>query len=57
MGSVDPSTSFLVTIFTQKMPENPGSVYSSILVLENIYHYFTWSGPNLQEVVNLFQFS
>ena len=54
---VDPSTLFLATIFTQKMPESWGSMYSSILMLENIYHYFTWSGRNSQEIVNLFQFS
>ena len=41
--------------FTQKMPESSGSMYSSILMLENIwYHHFTWSGSNSQEIVNLF---
>ena len=33
---VDPRTIFLATIFTQKMPESSGSMYSSILILENI---------------------
>ena len=37
----DPSTIFLATIFTQKMPERSGSMYSSILMLENIYYHFT----------------
>ena len=31
-----PSTIFLAIIFTQKMPESSGSIYSSILMLENI---------------------
>ena len=40
------------------MPKSSGSMYSSILMLENIWcHYFTWSGSNSQEIVNLFQFS
>ena len=30
----DPSTLFLATSFTQKMPEDSDSMYSSILVLE-----------------------
>ena len=48
----------LATIFAQKMPECSGSMYSSILMLENIWHHhFSWSGPNSQEIVNLFQFS
>ena len=39
---VDPSTIFLATIFTQKMPERSGSMYFSILMLENIwYRHFT----------------
>ena len=50
------STLFLATIFTQKMSESSGSMYYSILMLENIY-CFTWSEPNLQEILNLFQFS
>ena len=33
----DPSTIFLATSFTQKMPEGSDSMYSSILMLENIY--------------------
>ena len=32
----DPSTICLATTFTQKMPESTGSIYSSILMLENI---------------------
>ena len=56
--SVDPSAIFLATIFTQKMPYSSGSSYSSILMLGNMWHHhFTWSGPNSQEIVNLFQFS
>ena len=31
-----PRTTFLATIFTQKMPENLASMYSSILLLQNI---------------------
>ena len=32
-------------------------MYSSILILRNIWYYnFTWKGPNLQKIVNLFQF-
>ena len=31
----DPSTTFLPTIFTQKNRESSGSIYSSILMLEN----------------------
>ena len=54
----DPSTIFLETIFGQKMPESSGSMYSSILMLGNIWYYhFTWCGQNSQEIVNLFQFS
>ena len=53
----DPSTIFLVTTFTQKMSESSDSMYSSILILENIwYHHFTYSGPNSQEIVNFYQF-
>ena len=56
--SDDPSTIFLATSFTQKMPESSDSMYYSILMLENIwYHHFTWRSPNSQEYVNLFQFS
>ena len=32
----DPSTIFLAIIFTQKMPESSGSIYSSILMLGNV---------------------
>ena len=53
----DPSTIFLVTIFAQKMPESSGFMYSSILLLGNVCYYFTWSGLNSQEIVNLFQLS
>ena len=54
----EPITISLPTIFAQKMPESSGSMYSSILMLGNIWYYhFTWSGPNSQEIVNLFQFS
>ena len=35
-------TIFLATIFNQNMPESSGSMYSSILMLENIrYYHFT----------------
>ena len=35
---------FLGINFTQKMPESPDSMYSSIFMLENIcYHNFTWT--------------
>ena len=37
----DPRTLFLTTIFAQKMPESSGLMYSSILLLGNIYFYFT----------------
>ena len=54
----DPSIIFLATILAQKMPESSGFMYSSILLLRTIwYFHFTWSGPNSQETVNLFQFS
>ena len=56
--SGDPSTIFLATIFTQKMTESSGPMYPSTLMLEDVWYYhFTWSGPNSQEIVNLFQFS
>ena len=32
----EPRTIFLVTSFTQKMPESSDSMYSSIFILENI---------------------
>ena len=49
---------FLVTIFAQKMPERSHSMYSSLLIIENIcHHHFSWIGSNIQEIVNLFQFS
>ena len=53
----DSSTIFLMTIFTQKMPESSGSMYSSILMVGNIWYNFTWSGPNSQQIVNFFQFN
>ena len=51
LGPGVPRTIFLVTSFTGKMPESSYSMYSSIFMLENIYH-FTRSGPNSQEIVN-----
>ena len=37
-----PSTIFLATSFTRKMPESSDFMYSSFLMLENIwYHHFT----------------
>ena len=58
MGPQGPKHYIFGDHFTQKMPESSGSMYSSILMLENIWYYhFTWSGPNSQEIVNLFQFS
>ena len=40
------------------MPESSDSMYSSILMLENIwYHHFTWSVSNSQEIGNLFEVS
>ena len=39
------------------MPESSDSMYSSILILESIRYYFTWSEPNSQEIENLLQFS
>ena len=54
----DPITICLVTIFTQRMSESSDSMYSSILMLENIWcHHFTYSEPNSQEIVNFYQFS
>ena len=48
-----PSTIFLATNFTQKMPKSSDSMYSSIFMLENIcYHNFTWTGPNFHEIAN-----
>ena len=49
---------FFGTIFTQKVLEVPGFMYSSILMLENTWHHLLiWCGPNSGEIVNLFQFS
>ena len=48
----DPSTVFVATSFTRKMPNSSNSMYSSIFMLGNIWYYnFTWSGPSLQEIV------
>ena len=55
---VDLSTIFLASIFTQEKQEYSDSMYSSILMLENIWYYhFTWRELNSQEIVNLFQFN
>ena len=49
----DPSSIFLATTFTRKMPRSSDSMYSFYFMLENIWHHhFTWSGPNSQEIVN-----
>ena len=54
----DLSTLFLATIFNQIRPKSSCSMYSSFLMLENIwYHQFTWSGSNSQEIANLIQFN
>ena len=34
------------------MPGSSDSLYSSYFMSENIWHHFTWSGPNSQEIVN-----
>ena len=53
----NPSTIFLATTFTRKMPESSNFMYFSFFVLENIwYHHFTWSGPISQEIVSFFPF-
>ena len=53
----DPSTIFLATNFTQKMPEISNSTYSSLFMLENIwYHHLTWSGPNSHKLWVFFPF-
>ena len=58
MGPRGPKWSFLAIIFTQKMTESSGPMYSSTLMLGNVWYYhFAWSGPNSQKIVNLFQFS
>ena len=36
----DPSTIFLVTSFTQKMPEGSDSMHSSVLMLEKIWYHY-----------------
>ena len=44
--------------FSSKNARKLRFLYSSILLLRTIwYFHFTWSGPNSQETVNLFQFS
>ena len=36
-----------------KIPESSDYMYSSFFMLENIrHHHFTWSGPNLLEIMN-----
>ena len=49
----DPSTIYLATNFIRKMPESSDSMYSSIVMLENIYYNFTKRGPNSQEIVTV----
>ena len=50
---MDPGSIFLEITLTRKMPRSSDSLYSSYFMLENIqHHYFTWSGPNSQEIVN-----
>ena len=40
------------------MPESSGSMYSFILIPENMWYYhFTRGGPNSEEILYLFQFS
>ena len=49
----DPRTKFSGTSFTRKLRERSDSIYSSILMPENIrYHHFTCRGPNSTEIVN-----
>ena len=52
----DPSTIYSAAIFAKNIPESSGAMYSSILILGNIYYHFTLCGPNSQEIVNLYQF-
>ena len=53
MGPCAPKHFVFGDHFYSKMSESSGSMYSSILMLENIY-CFTWSEPNSQEILNLF---
>ena len=50
VGSQDPGTIILGISFPQKLPESSDSIYSSILMLKNVWYHniiiFTWSGPN-----------
>ena len=49
----DPSTTFLVTYSTRKIPECSDSMNSSVFMPENIrYHHFICSGLNSQEVLD-----
>lgn len=48
---------FLTMIFTRNIPKTSGSVYSSIFLLQTIYHNFTWGGQNSQKMWILLQFS
>ena len=49
----DPSSIFLKTTFTRKMPGSSDSMYSSYFMFENIWHHhFTWSGLNSQKIVD-----
>ena len=44
--------------FYSKNARKLSSMYSSILMLENIwYHHLNWSASNSQEIANLFQFN
>ena len=38
--------------FYSKKLESSSSMYSSILMLESIWHHFTWSGSNSQDILN-----
>ena len=50
MGPCGPKHYIFAAAFAQKMPESSGFIYSSILLLGNIWHYhFTWSDPNSQK--------
>ena len=61
MGLWGPRTTFLVTSFTEKMPESLDSIYSSSLMLENMILLFYLKQMeftrNLFKFVNLFKFS
>ena len=58
MGPWGPKHYIFGDHFCSKNTRKLRFMYSSILLLGNIWYYhFTWSGPNSQEIVNLFQFS